>query len=343
MHARMRVATLASIFALTLANQVSAQAVPCTGEILGRAPNQLRTVLQAFCIPPSPESPLNLDEAVQYAGYDAADEFVLAYNAVGASDAIEQPLRVVRLDKLKQTWTAAEFADIETEILPGSKGQCLGAVGDLQKAGSLFYVGISLSPSAGCVAVLSTDLRLQTVLSGGIGAKFANGAVILEGSNRHFAPTHPLRLSLFNPSDGSIKSIYPVDKDALRARYIERLRTEIVPGDRCEGDNCELDPEQFDNDLASVCLPSACKPAIAVNDEMGSLAFVVQFSPIGFIRLDKVKDSPQWGERVVFVYRLVGGAVEYQEFAASEMQARFGVTSVDALLGPEVLQRIFGR
>ncbi len=346
MRPRIRIAALAALFALTLASQVFAQAVPCTGEILGRAPNQLRAVLQAFCIQPSPQLPFNLDEPVQYAGYDAADDFVLAYNRVASSGTIEQPLRIVRLDKLNQTWTAAEFSDysdLQTEILPGVKDPCLGAVGGLQKAGELFYVGIELSPSAGCVAAVSSDLKLQNVFSGWIEANFANGAVVLEGSTVHFAPTHPLRLSLFNPSDGSVKSIYPVEKDPLRTRYIQRLRTEIVPADRCEGENCELNPEHFDDELADICHASRCRPAIAVNDETGSLAFMVQFSPIGFIRFDKEKDSPEWGERVVFVYRLFDGSVQYREFTASEMETRFRVTSLDALLAPEMLKQVFGR
>jgi hypothetical protein len=232
---------------------------------------------------------------------------------------------------------------MQTEILPGLTGPCNGAVGGLQKAEELFYVSIELSPSAGCVAAVSSDLKLQKVFSGWIEANFANGAVVLEGSTVHFAPTHPLRLSLFNPSDGSVKSIYPVEKDPLRTRYIQRLRTEIVPADRCEGENCELNPEHFDDELADICHASRCRPAIAVNDETGSLAFMVQFSPIGFIRFDKEKDSPEWGERVVFVCRFVDASVEYREFAATEMETRFGVTSIDALLEPEVLKRVFGR
>jgi hypothetical protein len=58
----LRLATLAGFVLLFLASQVSAQPVPCTGEILGRAPNQLRAVLQAFCIDASAEAPSNLDE-----------------------------------------------------------------------------------------------------------------------------------------------------------------------------------------------------------------------------------------------------------------------------------------
>jgi hypothetical protein len=340
MHPRMRVAALTAIFALMLASGVLAQVVPCSGVILGPAPNQLRAVLQAFCIPTSSEVPFNLDDPVQSAGYNTSEEFVLAYNRVSGSNAIEEPLRVVRLDKLKQTWSTAEFGEMTTEVLPGLAGSCLGAVGDVQKAGTLFYVGISLSPSAGCVAVLSSDLKVQAVLSGWLLAKFANGLVILAGSTRHFAPTHPLRLSLFNPADRSIKKIYPAENDPLRARYIQRLRTEIVPADRCEGENCEIDPERFDDELAAY---GASSPALAVNDETVSLAFVVQFNPIGFLSFGKTKDAVEWSEQVVFVCRPLDDGVDCREFTPSEMQTRFGVTSIDALLAPEMLKQVFGR
>lgn len=346
MRSRMRLATLAALFALTLASRVSAQTVPCSGVIIGGAPNQLRAALEAFCMQPSAEAPLKLDEAVQYAGYNAASEFVIAYNRLGSSNQIEQPLRIARFDKLKQTWTTAEFSgysDLQTEILPGLTAPCMGAVGGLQKAGALFYLSIDLSPSAACTVALSSDLRLQKVFSGWIVANFANGTVLLEGSTVHFAPTHPLRLSLFNPSDSSIKSLYPVEKDPLRARYIERLRTEIVPGDRCEGENCEWNPERFDDELANTCESSRCRPAIAVNNVTGSLAFTVQFSSIGFLRFDKEKDSPKWGEWVVFVYRLFDGRVEYREFPASDMQTVFAVTSLDELLQVDMLKRVFDR
>jgi hypothetical protein len=339
---RITFGVLGVFLALALASQASAQGVPCTGVISGQTPNQLRAVLRAFCIQASAEAPVNLDEDVQYAGYNDTDEFVLAYNGVTGAGAVEQPVHVVRLDKRQQAWTSADFSDIKTEILPGLTAACLGAIEDVQKAGALFYVSIHLSPSAGCLAVISRDLKLQRVFSGWIAAEFSSGAVVLEGSTVHFAPTHPLSLSLFDPSDGSMKSIYPVENDPLRAQYVQRLRTEILPADRCQGENCEADPEHFDSDLTPVCLSVECKPAIAVNDEAASLAFGVQFSPIGFIRFEKVKDALEWDERVVFVYRFIHGEVEHREFTVSEMQSQFGVASIDALLMPDMLKRVFG-
>jgi len=341
MYARMRLALLAAMFAVMPVGGARGQTAPCSGVVLDSAPYHLRAVLQAFCIQSSMAPPFDLNEQVQYAGYNADNEFLLAYQTVSDSARLDERVHIARLDKLTRKWSATAFSQIETEILPGLTAPCLGAVGGLQKAGELFYVSIELSPSAGCVASISSDLKLQKVLSGWIVANFASGAVILEGSTVHFAPTHPLRLSLFNPSDGSVSSIYPIEKDPLRARYIQSLLTEIVPGDRCEGESCERNPEHFDDELANVCQVSRCRPAIAVNDETGSFAFMVQFNPIGFLSFQKTKDATELSEQVVFVYRITDGNMEYREFPAREMPAQFDVTSIDALLAPEILNRVF--
>jgi hypothetical protein len=340
MRVWLRSVALAVICALPAGGHLFAQTVPCSGVIMGSAGNPLRDVLQAFCIQ-SAAPPFDLNQRVQYAGFNSDDEFLLAYQTVGESGQLNPRVQVARLDKREQQWSATEFAEIKTEILPGLTAACFGAVEDLEKIGAFFYLSIHLSPSAGCVAAISDDLKIQKVFSGWIEAKFSNGAVVLAGSTVHFAPTHSLRLSLFDPADGSVKSIYPVEKDPLRARYIQRLRTEIAPADRCDGENCESDPEHFDDELADICQPTGCKTAIAVNDEAKALAFIVQFSPIGFIRFDEVKGARQWDEKVVFVYRFVDGGVERREFPISAMQDQFGVGSIDALLLPETLKRVF--
>jgi hypothetical protein len=296
-------------------------------------------VLEAFCIP---VPALDVNASIQYGAYNSPSEFVLAYNQVTSSNTLEQPLRILHYDKQARKWDKTEFSDLRTEILPGLTGPCLGSAGGVQKVGALFYVSIELSPSAGCQLVVSDDLKFKTVLSGWVEAIFSSGAVVLEGGMRHFAPTHPLRLSLFDPRNATATSIYPPPSDPFRAAYIQRLGTKISQSDRCQGENCESDPAQFDNELGSLCEPTGrCKAAIEVNEETGSLAFLVTFSPIGFISFDKLKSSTEWNEQVVYVYRLFPGPIAQREFLSSDMKARFGTTSLDELLMPEMLARIF--
>ena len=317
----------------------------CPGYVSGSAPYKLRSVLEAFCIPVPAGTTFDVDMSIQYGAYNSPGEFLLAYNRVMSSNALEpQPLRIMHYDKQARKWGAAEFSDFRTEILPGLVAPCLGSAGGAKKVGALFFVSIELSPSAGCQLVVSEDLKLKTVLSGWLVASFSSGAVVLEESTRHFAPTHPLRLSVFDPRNATTTSIYPPPSDPLRAVYIQRLSRKISQSDRCHGENCESDPERFDNEFLSSCESSGqCQPAIAVNEKTRSLAFIVQFSPTGFISFDLLKGLKEWDERVMYVYRLFPEPVSHREFVISDMEARFGSTSLDEILTPEMLGRIFAK
>jgi hypothetical protein len=337
--------TAAILTALTCHASAQTPTEHCPGYLSGSAPYKFRAVLEAFCMPVPTGTTFDLDASIQYGTYNSPNEFLLAYSRVTSSNTLElQPLRVMRYDKQARKWATAEFSDFRTEILPGFIDRCLGSVGGVQKLGDFFYVSIELSPSAGCQLVVSGDLRLTTVLSGWLVATFSSGAVVLEGSMVHFAPTHPLRLSLFDPRNATQTTIYPPPSDPFRAAYIQRLRTKISQSDRCHGENCESNPERFDNELGSRCDSSGpCQPAMALNEKTGALAFIVQFSAIGFISSDKLKDSTEWNEQVIYVYRLFPGPLAHREFLSSDMKARFSTTSLDEILTPEMLARIFAK
>ena len=312
----------------------------CPGYVQGSTPYNLRDVLAAFCIA-APTRPLfDLDASVQYGAFNGPKEFVLAYNLVSKSNLIEPPLRVLRLDKQKGTWTSAELGQPQAEILPGLTNQCMGSAGGVEKFGSLFFVDVELSPSAVCVPVITEDLKLKTVLSGIIEGGFSNGVVVLSASNIHFAPTHPLRVLVFDPRRGTPVEIYPPHPDPLRDAYIQRLRTEIPESERCQGATCEGDFERFDNDLGVMSVSDRPRPALTINNETQSLAFLVRFMPTGFVSFDEVKTSPPRDE-VVYVYRLNEGPIAHREFRSSEMKSRYGVTSLDDLLTAKILTRLF--
>jgi hypothetical protein len=69
----------------------------------------------------------------------------------------------------------------------------------------------------------------------------------------------------------------------------------------------------------------------------------VQFSAIGFISFDKLKGSTEWDEQVIYVYRVFPGPVVYREFLSSDMKAQFGTTSLDEILTPDMLTRVFAK
>jgi len=302
----------------------------CPGSVLGPAPYKLGNVLEAFCIPAPTAVDLNMP--IQYGAYDGKTEFVLALQRVHSSDSLDpNSVQIMRYDKQAKAWTRADLTGFKTEVLPGLVAPCLGAAGGVEKFGELLYVSIQLSPSAACQLVVSSDLKLRTVLSEWPVTHFPSGAVVLQGSMVHFAPTHPLRLSFFDPQNATSVTIYPPVSDQLRSAYIKRLRTQLPQADRCHGENCESDPERFGGDLGS----------IAVDEKTGSLAFVVKFSPIGFISSEKLKHSPEWFEEVVYFYRLFPGPVIHREFLAVQVKLRYGTSSLDELLKPDMLARVF--
>jgi hypothetical protein len=325
--------------ALALSCRVCAQTPQCSGVVTESTP-QIQDVLKAACVP-FPQNP-SVDTGLAITSYEVLSrpsQFVLAYYVATGSDRLEPPLRLLRYDKLTGKWNTAEFSDIETDAGPDLHAPCLGSAVGITEAGSMLYVGTHLSPSAECLLVLSRDLELKKTLYGWPVASFSSGAIVLQKSMVHFAPTHPLELSVFNPSSGTLTPIYPPLSDRFRAEYVRRLQADISPSDRCVGENCEIDAERFDIEFS--CITSGCKSQVATNEETGALAFVAQFSPFGFLRFDIVKSSPEWSEQVVYVYRIFPGPIEYRSFRPSDMKDHFGITSLDALLSPEGLKRVF--
>src|ERR1700746_3682239 len=71
------------------------------------------------------------------------------------------------------------------------------------------YLGTHLNPSAGCTIVLSRDLAVQGVLPGWVLALFADGAIVYQRSQVHFAPTHYAELFLHDDPHHRDVQIYP--------------------------------------------------------------------------------------------------------------------------------------
>jgi hypothetical protein len=69
-----------------------------------------------------------------------------------------------------------------------------------------------INPSAGCVLILKSDLSFSAGLFGWVVAKI-DGNIVFEGNAIHFAPTHPARLSIFDPRRAMLSPIYPEKTD----------------------------------------------------------------------------------------------------------------------------------
>ena len=71
------------------------------------------------------------------------------------------------------------------------------------------HLGFHINPSAERLLVLSRDLKFQKELYGWVVATLPDESIVFHHSQIHFAPTHWLELSVFNPTTSKTKQVYP--------------------------------------------------------------------------------------------------------------------------------------
>ncbi|HEU5233358.1 MAG TPA: hypothetical protein VFU50_10885 [Terriglobales bacterium] len=306
----------------------------CTGTTIDESAS-LGNALKAACLSPEDiaQSPSKVDSQItSFAVLNTSYEFVIAYyERQENSDVLAAPLHVLRFVRKPKRWMQAD--------LPGSNGSsglmpdaaCEGSAVAVHRAGGFLYVGLHLNPSAECTLVLDGKLDFKQILSGWYVAGFQNGKIIYEHSTTHFAATHPLVVSLYDPVGAKDTQLYPPESDSYRSEFIDQLQ-HIMGVDRCTGENCASDPERFETDLSES----------ASNDRTNSFAFIAQYSPVGFVRADEV-DSPELNKKIVYVYRITRDSVEHAEFPADEMKSRYGTENLNDLLAWNTLMHVLAR
>jgi hypothetical protein len=174
---------------------------------------------------------------------------------------------------------------------------------DVEELGTDFALSTHLTPSASCTIVLGPDLRIKRSLYGWIAAKTSSGVALIQHSEIHFAPTHPVELSVYDVRDDSLTQIYPAEGAALRAKYVAALRANLSL-DWCRENNSHCDPELLDADLMET----------VAGENPSSFAFKLRFNPTGFGPSTEGVDS----EEVVYVFMRRGEKWVFREFAADE-------------------------
>lgn len=149
-----------------------------------------------------------------------------------------------------------------------------GSISAVRIAKDYLLVSTHLSPSASNTLVLTRDLKLRRELNGYPVATMANGTLLLHKSQIHFAPTHVMELSAYDPMRNIERQIFPPAKpDPVRADFINRVRNEYSLRGRewFQQNNHHMNPERFDSALSGV----------VVNDQAHTIAFLVYyFNPI---------------------------------------------------------------
>ena len=293
-----------------------------------------REVLAKSNVPPDARSTLSLDrELASYAVLDTQGTLAIAYYVLGGGAAFEGPLLVDRYDRKSRQWRSASFS---RDRLMARGSDCAGSVTSLAAAADEYVITTEMSPSAACTLVLSGNLEFRAALYGWPLATLADGSIVFQRSQIHFAPVHAAEVAVYNHKTGRSYTIYPAKPyQAVRQAEIARLREFFdAHTDWCNRNNNPCDPELFDNSLDS---------PVVVDDQTDSLAFPVDY---GSDAEDPSAPPVTAGQRkVVYVYRYVSNefGFQYREMLQSDVTARFGNVPLAQLLTPARLQELFAK
>jgi hypothetical protein len=258
-------------------------------------------------------------------------DYLIAYYVDDGSGSLKPPLYIARYLKDSGAWHTAGLTDIKASF-HDTQVDCLGSALEIQRAGDYFFVDTHLTPSAGCVLVLNSDLTLKKSLCGWFLAAFRSGLLVYHKSEVHFAVTHPMEIAIYDLGTGRETQIYPPSRDAIRHEYEERIRR-LMPGeDWCREHNSPCDPAEFSSELSE---------KVALNERTHSLAFVAQFDALGLIPREAANRSPELNMKAVYVFRLGPGPIRHCEFWFDDLKNRYGLNSVDELLTPAKIRELF--
>jgi len=286
--------------------------LPACGETLG-------DVLQAHSAPIAAFTRSELEARItSWAASGTDDPFLLAYYEDDGSGFLNPPLRVIRYDHSGQVLRAS-LVEANAEFEAGVPMNCLGSVNSVSELPGAILLETHKNPSAGCVLVLSPQLALKASLSGRVLAVMRSECVIVQKSEVHFAPVHPMRIEVYDLRRSSLTSVYPPPKDEQRVAYSRALAATMDQA-WCAANNASCDAREFENGL---------KGALHLNDLAMVFGFVAEFSPRSFGE----KAAEGVGARdVAYVFRRRGEHWEHRAFPADDVGRLFGVTNLETLV-----------
>ncbi|PYS52903.1 MAG: hypothetical protein DMG13_14785 [Acidobacteria bacterium] len=148
--------------------------------------------------------------------------------------------------------------------------------------------GYHINPSAGGLFIFSRDLKLLGELYGWELLTLPDQSIVYRQNEIHFAPTHSVQISVFNPVTRKDKQIYPPKPyQPVRKAFVERVAK--VYRERGEAwfnqHNHHMDPERFDSSLVG---------NVAVDPSRRSISFTVRYGDP-----DNANDPLPFTQRVV--------------------------------------------
>jgi hypothetical protein len=238
----------------------------------------LRAVLTGHGVGTPPAGLAALDQPL--ASYqvldDAADVLVLwPRDADG-----DGPLEAVRFARASGRWSARTIAWTESAAAGSLPSTACRSGLALERFPGGFLLRAHINPSAECTVVLGPDLAVRGVLAGWPVATFADGRLVYQRNQVHFAPVHPVALALFDLRGRETALYPPRPPRGLRLARIDRARS-LLTASWCRAHDHPCDPETLDESVVS---------DVAVDPAGDALAFVTAWdNTAGW------SDTERWG------------------------------------------------
>ncbi len=309
-------------------------AISINGRVAHPANDTLRQALAAKHLPTDAAKLANFDKSItSWAELDDANQYVIAYYLEDGTDELNPPLFVDRYDRKRAEWKSASFPDAHTNSAePGDN--FYGSVLRVGTLGRRFFLDTHMNPSAGCLLVLSPDLKLEASLSGWFERMLGEDTLIYQRSQMHFAPVHRAEIALYDLRTRRDMTLFPRKPDSAirRARTAQLAEFYKANKEWCKENDDPCDPENFD---------SALQEEVATNEAEAAIAFLISYEQIQLVAGDVQK--PSGPKDVLYVYRRVDdeAKMEYREMLLEDAKARFGTAKLQDFVQAEILQKIF--
>ena len=247
------------------------------------------------------------------------DPFLIAYYTDDGSGMLREPLHVMRYDRTARDLRRAGLR-IGALSHKGAPMDCRGSTVAIDEVHGHVYVDTQLTPSAGCVLVLSPQLSLKTALYGWLLGVMGPDYAILHENEVHFAAVHPMRITIYDLKRNRQTEVYPPANDRLRQQFSAALKQHLADKNWCQEHNTPCDPGDFDNELTG---------NLTVNEPSRVFGFEATLDAAGFG--DEAEEEVQ-PRVVVYVFRLKDGKWDYRQFMPEQLKQVFAVETVEELV-----------
>jgi hypothetical protein len=186
---------------------------------------------------------------------------VLVVYVTGAGDSTR--LHAARWERASKAWTRATLQwSAGGGALALEAAWCRSSLA-LGRAPGGFVVTAHINPSAECTIVLGEDLSVRAVLAGWPVVTLADGRIVYQRNQVHFAAVHPVALALFDPRGPGDVTLYPrAPRQKIRREHVARMRATYT-ATWCNVHNHPCDPERFDEHVAGPVVADARGEALA--------------------------------------------------------------------------------